>query len=210
MPFTSFVEKDFEVFDIESFANRMAEIKSRITPKLKELGKELAETLSSKYSTILYPHVAMHMRRSVNPPEETWIAFSCSPRAYKPFIHLRIAIQSAGIRYLCFLEDFADDKPQFASALESNADKLEKWFHSTPDLITFDIKNAEYMPANGKNISKEQIITFSKRLSNVKGQHASFGFLQGKNEVLEMTPDQFKNYALALLEDLIPLYHLVR
>src|SRR2546428_13227 len=46
MPSSAFVTADFKVFDAKGFQPRMAEIRSRVRPKLEALGKSLAPALS--------------------------------------------------------------------------------------------------------------------------------------------------------------------
>src|SRR6266511_3600407 len=96
VPFKGFTEDDFEIFSLPDFDTRMPALKSRITPKLKELADELLPRLIERTGLELSTHVAQHLRRSVNPAGETWLAFSRSARAYKPFVHLRVAINLSG------------------------------------------------------------------------------------------------------------------
>ena len=114
--FAGFTEADFEIFDIGGFTERMAGIREHIKPKLIQLGQLLSERLSQAMDEPLYPHVAQHLRRTVNPPVHTWVAFARSPRAYKPFVHLRVAINREHLVLLTFVEDYAEEKATFAAS----------------------------------------------------------------------------------------------
>src|SRR5438067_925414 len=121
MALAGFSKSDFDIFALPTYAERMPEIRAHITPKLRELGEFITPRLCERTGMEFHPHVALHMRRTVNPPVITWVAFGRSPRAYKPFIHFRLAIEEAGMRVSCFLEDEADDKERFAHALKKEA-----------------------------------------------------------------------------------------
>jgi len=87
-----FTPTDFEVFKVPGFSARMQEIYARVRPRLVKLGGELAPELASKLQLEFFPHVAKHVRRSVNPPPETWAAFGPSPRGYKRYGYLALCI----------------------------------------------------------------------------------------------------------------------
>src|SRR5690242_4931539 len=109
MAFNGFTEREFDIFDLAEFATRMPAIRAEITPRLKALGEQIAPSLPEITHRELYPQVAQHLRRSVNPPVETWVAFSPAPRGYKPFIHFRVAINGGGLKVVCHLEDDSED-----------------------------------------------------------------------------------------------------
>src|SRR5215469_2687782 len=91
-----FTREDFGVFRIEDFSARMNEIYARIRPRLLRLGAQLAPELGRKLHQELFPHIAKHARRAVNPPPETWAAFGPSPKGYKRFGYLALCISGAG------------------------------------------------------------------------------------------------------------------
>src|SRR5437763_9898733 len=96
--FEGFAPEDFEVFEAPEFSDRMPLLKQRITPKLKLAASALTERMAETLGETLFPHVALHLRRSVNPPIETWAAFARNARAYKPFVHVRVGISVDKVR----------------------------------------------------------------------------------------------------------------
>ena len=123
-----FSRADFEVFAIEGFSARMAKIYERIRPRLVRLGIELAPELSRKLHMEFFPHVAKHMRRTVNPPDETWAAFGPSPRGYKRYGYLALCISGAGIHARAVVKSDADKRPEIARLIESKSAELGKSF----------------------------------------------------------------------------------
>jgi uncharacterized protein YktB (UPF0637 family) len=87
----------FEVFQIPDFDGRMAAIRREVTPRLEALGRLLAPDLSRLLEEPVYPHVAKHLRRRVNPPDDTWVAWGPSPRGYKATPHFEAGVSAAGV-----------------------------------------------------------------------------------------------------------------
>src|SRR5208282_3556474 len=136
---------DFEVFAIEGFNARMAKIYELIRPRLVRLGIELAPELSRKLHMEFYPHVAKHMRRTVNPPPETWAAFGPSPRGYKRYGYMALCISGAGIHARAIVKSEADKRPEMARLLRNKAAELVKLFRSAP-LKRYDKWNFAQLP----------------------------------------------------------------
>ena len=70
-----------------------------IRPKLKGIGETIAPYLSRLTGDEMYIHVAKHARRTVNPPDETWVAWSPQKRGYKS--QPRLSGGNPGNRTLC-------------------------------------------------------------------------------------------------------------
>jgi uncharacterized protein YktB (UPF0637 family) len=119
---------DFEVFAIEGFNARMEKIYERIRPRMLRLGREMAPELSRKLHMDFYPHVAKHMRRTVNPPDETWTAFGPSPKGYKRYAHLALCISGAGIHTRLIVNSEAGGRSAMARLIKSKSEELEKSF----------------------------------------------------------------------------------
>jgi uncharacterized protein YktB (UPF0637 family) len=128
MAMIAFARDDFEVFGIPTFAERMQAIKERIQPKLSALGKQLQPALRELVQDEIYPHVAKHARRTVNPPPETWVAFGPSPRGYKKFGHFGLVVSRGGLHTRIVVKDEAESRPHVAKLLMDRASALAKLF----------------------------------------------------------------------------------
>jgi len=126
-----FKATDFEVFKIAGFGPRMEKIYEHVRPKLTRLGSELAPELSHKLHLEFFPHVAKHMRRTVNPPPETWVAFGPSARGYKRYGHLALCISGAGLHARAVVKADADSRPEIARRLGASRATLVKDFAGT-------------------------------------------------------------------------------
>ncbi len=116
--------KDFRVFDIPGFAERMAAIRSQIRPKLEGLGSALAPSLTRTVRIEVFPHVAKHARRTVNAPDDTWVAFGPDRRGYKKAQHFKIAVSRHAVRLLFEIGPEYAAKPAWAKAWRREAPRL--------------------------------------------------------------------------------------
>ncbi|MEF8793242.1 DUF1054 family protein [Thiohalorhabdus sp.] len=116
-----FSQDDLAVFTIPGFDERMQAIRERIHPKLAQLGDDIIEPLSQKAGEPLYPHVAKHARRSVNPPEDTWVAFGPEKRGYKKHPYIGVAVSQFGghTQVVAKPETWATDRPAMADRLDA-------------------------------------------------------------------------------------------
>jgi uncharacterized protein YktB (UPF0637 family) len=139
VPFTA---KDFQIFDIPGFAQRMGAIRDEVRPKLEALGTALAPAVGRLVREELFPHVARHARRTVNPPDDTWVAFGPDRRGYKKAAHFKIAVSRHCLRLLFEIGPEHGAKPAFARAWKREAPRLGRklargdglaWFRSEHD-----------------------------------------------------------------------------
>lgn len=188
--FTGFADEDFDVFGVSGFTERMASLRQHVKPKLTCLGQLLSERLSEVVGEPLYPHVAQHLRRSVNPPIQTWVAFARAQKAYKPFVHLRVAINAEQAQLLAFVEDYADEKAIFAANLERNAESLAAHLTHHPAIHCFDMTDEAGKFRSGHELDAQTLTDFARRMNRVKGQHARFGIpLSRTHPILQNGPE---------------------
>jgi uncharacterized protein YktB (UPF0637 family) len=123
-----FTHEDFEVFGIPTFPERMQGIKERVRPKLTALGGNLQPALTTLAKSDVFPYVAQHARRTVNPPPETWVAFGPSARGYKKYGYFGVVVSRGGLHTRIVVKDEAPNRPQMAKVLIDRADVLAKVF----------------------------------------------------------------------------------
>jgi uncharacterized protein YktB (UPF0637 family) len=197
-----FLLNDFAVFDVPGFKARMPLLRERVKPKLVLLGAHLNGSLAKALKEPLYTHVAQHLRRTVNAPEATWVAFSRAARAYKPFVHIRVAINSKSVRTSVFVEDYADDKLLFADNLSQNAESLAEYLANHPQIVAYNIVDKDGKPTSGEQLDATTLREFAARMHRVKGQHAVFGIdIDRKRAAKKSGPELLKaiNSAVKLL-----------
>src|SRR5262249_51525236 len=64
------------------------------------IGEDLMPRLSSLVTQPLHLHLAEHVRRTMRPPAETWIAFGPTSSRYEQDVHFKVAISRNCVRFL--------------------------------------------------------------------------------------------------------------
>ena len=143
MAIEPFTLRDFQLFDIPGFAERMIAIRGQIRPKLETLGAALVPALARLAKAEVFPHVAKHARRTVNPPDDTWVAFGPDRRGYKKTRHFKVAISRQGVRFLFEVGPEYADKGGFATAWKRDAPRLARALGKHADLGWFKNEHDE-------------------------------------------------------------------
>lgn len=205
MGFNGFTKREFEIFHLPGFEARMPAIRAEVTPKLKVLGEELLPSLREASGVEFYPHVAQHLRRTVNPPVETWAAFSPSPRAYKPFTHFRVAINGEGLKIVCHVEEDSQDKATFGEGLRRNAAVLAAYLAARPE-IRAGVPRGE-LGSGAPPPDAAALRALGERLERVKAQDATFCIALDRRDPVVGSAALIER-ALAGMRALLPIYRL--
>lgn len=142
-----FTKKDLEIFLVPGFADRMQLIVDTIHPKLSKLGELLQPQLSRLVDHQLYPHVAQHLRRTVNPPEETWVGFGPDNKGYKPYVHFALCVGSIGVQARIMVKQECKDRKAFSQNLLANAEKL-KDLKGNKEMADYSRRDSDARPAS--------------------------------------------------------------
>ncbi len=207
MNFPGWEPADFDLFAIPDFPGRMAEIRARLRPKLLTLAEDLTPALSEIVGQPVFPHVAQHMRRRVNPPDETWVAWCRDKKGYKRWTHYRIAVSGSGVRTTVFVEDDADDKEAYAAALQSDARKLMRALGKSTPVLWYTFGKE---PIPQKKATADILIAGGETLARLKLQKFQAGIRITREEALAQSPEAFEACASEQMRLLKPLYLLGR
>lgn len=122
-----FTKKDFDVFRVDGLESRMAALIEHTRPKLENLGEHFADYITEMTGDEHYAHVAKHLRRQVNPPDDSWVSFSTNPRGYKMMPHFQIGLfkDHAFCMYGVIYESMA--KVEVAKRWLNEIDKFDKF-----------------------------------------------------------------------------------
>jgi uncharacterized protein YktB (UPF0637 family) len=208
MPFDGFTAKDFQVFAIPDFPGRMAAIRGQIQPKLFALAEEVGPKLKPIVGSETFFHVAKHMRRTVNPPDDTWVAFGPEKRGYKKAQHFKVAISRHCIRFLFEMGPEYADKAKWVRAWERETGRLAGQLRKRSGLGWYKNEHDEKPAALLTSLSSEEIERLVGELTRRKDGQLVFGRRLDQAEVLRLKPDAFKQVALATFADLASLYKL--
>src|SRR3989449_2226609 len=208
MPSLAFVTGDFKVFDVEGFRPRMAELRSRVRPKLEVLGKSLAPAVSRSLGGEAFAHVAKHARRSVNPPDDTWVAFGPDARGYKKHCHFKVAISRHAVRFLFEVGPEHDDKKRWAAAWKRNAPRLGPVLRRVKGLAWFKNEHDEEAASPLADLSPEQLAELADELTRTRDGQLVLGRVVPAEQASRWTEAQYRDAALETFRALAPLYRL--
>lgn len=126
MNFNGFSQEDFDTFLIDGLDERMKAIQIRIQPKFQEIGSYLTDYLSVQLGNEVFLHIAKHARRTVNPPQDTWLAIADNKRGYKKHPHFQVGLFDDHVfMWLAFIYEL-DEKKEIAESFISSFDELKK------------------------------------------------------------------------------------
>lgn len=204
MNFTGFDAEDFDLFAIPDFAGRMAEIRARLKPKLTALAEDLTPRIEEIIGSPMFPHVAQHMRRRVNPPVETWVAYARVKRGYKRWTHFRVAASGNGIRVTVFVEDDADDKAPIGAHFAAHGAKLLKALGPKAPILWYTLNDEQ--PVAHAKLTAKALAEAGEKLQRLKTIKFQAGIPLPRAEALRLGPAEFEEWALDQVRVLKPLY----
>jgi len=146
------------------------------------------------------------MRRTVNPPDDTWVAFGPEKRGYKKAQHLKLAISRHCIRLLFEVGPEYADKAKWVRAWEREAGRLAVQLKKGSGLGWYKNEHDEEPAALLESLSWQEIARLAGELTRRKDGQLVLGRRLDQAEVLRLKPDAFKQAALATFADLAPLY----
>lgn len=204
MDIKGFTNEDFNVFTIDGLDQRMDAIKTLIRPKFETLSQIFTEELSVLTQDPIYPHIAKHARRTINPPNDTWISFSSNPRGYKMQPHFQIGLWETHlfIWYAVIYE--AKDKAQKGQRMASQTELIKKLIPS--DYVwSIDHMKPEVIPHS--TLSTDGLNDMFNRLQTVKKAELLCGYQIPREEAVQLSGDQLVEIIHDVFVHLIPLYN---
>ncbi|WP_312040428.1 DUF1054 family protein [Leuconostoc lactis] len=86
-----FNAQDFDIFDEPTLSGRMTAIRDVIDPKFEQAAAVLLPILATD-GQHWTAHIAKHLRRTTNAPDNTWVAFAPNKRGYKMMPHFELGL----------------------------------------------------------------------------------------------------------------------
>jgi uncharacterized protein YktB (UPF0637 family) len=208
MPSGAFGPADFKVFDMTGFTPRMEAIRTRIRPKLEVLGRSLAPAVGRSVGEDTFAHVARHARRTVNPPDDTWVALGPDARGYKKHCHFKLAVSRHCVRFLFEVGPEHDDKKRWAAAWRKNAGKLAPVLRRMKDLAWFENEHDETPATALADVAPDAFLDIADALVRGRDGQVVLGRAVAAEEAQRWTEAQYRAAALDTFRALVPLYRL--
>lgn len=207
MSFKGFTQEDFHTFTIPGLENRMNAIVSTVRPKLEYIGQQLCPTLSTLTGEPIYHHVAKHARRTVNPPNDTWVAWSKDRRGYKKHPHFQCGLWATHLFIWFALIYESPMKADYAQAMIKQLDQVWEivppefewsWDHTTPT----SYKHGE--------LTKEELHKQLTRVQNVQKAELLVGITIDREDPLLQNGEALLQKIEDTFTCLTPLYTITR
>jgi uncharacterized protein YktB (UPF0637 family) len=208
MPATLFTESDFKVFAIEEFEGRMNAIRGRLRPKLESIGRSLLPEIGHATGTEAFAHVARHARRTVNPPDDTWVAFAPDQRGYKKHPHFKVAVSRNCVRFLFEAGPEHADKKRWAAAWKKSAPRLAPVLRRVKGLAWFKNEHDEEPAALLADVETAVLGQLADELTRTRDGQMVLGRVAGAAAAVKWTEAQCRTAALETFRALAPLYRL--
>ncbi|WP_433749352.1 YktB family protein [Falsibacillus pallidus] len=205
MNFTGFTNDDFNVFTIDGLEPRMEALIETIRPKLEALGNYFAPALSTMTGDEMFPHVAKHARRTINPPKDTWVAFANNKRGYKKHPHFQIGLWGTHVFVWFAIIYEAPDKVAIGEKFARNLNKIYK---EIPNYFVWSSDHMKPDSASMKEMSKKDLQALFQRVQDVKKAELLCGIRIPKEQAIQMDADDFLQAVQDAFVHLVPLYRL--
>ena len=204
----AFAASDFRVFTVSGFKRRMEAIRERIRPKLEVLGRALLPDVGRATGGEAFAHVARHARRTVNPPDDTWVAFAPDQRGYKKHCHFKVAVSRNCIRFLFEVGPEHADKKRWAAAWRKSAPRLAPVLRRVKGLAWFKSEHDEEPAGVLADLDAEALAQLADDLLRTRDGQLVLGRVVPAEESARWTEAQYRAAALETFRALAPLYRL--
>ncbi|RLJ90282.1 YktB family protein [Planococcus citreus] len=194
-------EQDFEVFETPGLEERMEALSTYVRPKFEALGQDFSAYFSGETGDEFFPHVAKHMRRTVNPPNDSWVAFAPYKRGYKAVPHFQIGLWESHVFVILAVIYEAPGKPQMANQLISTA--------ALADMPEEFVVSGDHMKPEADSIAslgEEGIEKLLTRLRDVKKGELVIGRQLARADAAALDKDGFYAFAEETFRELLPIY----
>lgn len=198
LTFQGFNKEDFNTFSIEGLDERMEAIQTKIQPKFQEIGAELVDYLSAHLGNEVYLHIAKHARRTVNPPNDTWLAIADNKRGYKKHPHFQVGLFDDHVFIWLALIYELDHKKEIANKFVESFDQLKQ----LPDhyVVSLDHMKKASIPL------PELELKHVERFRDVKKAEFLVGLHLTPDDQRVTNGDAFINTVKDTYQTLIPFY----
>ena len=160
----------------------------RTSPSEADLVREhFAPTLSALTGDEMFPHVAKHARRSVNPPADSWVAFANSKRGYKKLPHFQIGLWDTHMFVWFAIIYESPIKEEYGRLLEAKQEDITK---QIPGHFVWSPDHTKPGAYKQSDMDQEQLKTLFERLQTVKSR-AFVRHSAAKEDVINMNNNEF-------------------
>ncbi|ANS75037.1 hypothetical protein AWM70_10830 [Paenibacillus yonginensis] len=203
MSIAGFTTQDFDTMAIPGLEPRMEGLIAHVRPKLEEIGTEIQPFLSALTGDEMFPHVAKHARRTINPPNDTWVAWSSSKRGYKALPHFQVGLFSTHLFIVMAVIYESPNKEIIGRYLEQHASEVQKklpgdYYWSMDHMTPGGKRNSE--------ITAQELAEMGRKLLKVKKSEILCGLSLPRTSDQLQDGEGLAELIRSTFETLLPLY----
>jgi uncharacterized protein YktB (UPF0637 family) len=201
--FTGFDNRDFEVFEIDGLESRMEALIDRVRPKFHLLGERIGASLEHLCGEEMFTHVAKHARRTVNAPNDSWVAFANNKRGYKAHPHFQVGLWSTHVFVQFAIIYECPNKNVFAERALAELNSIR---HAVPSSFVWSKDHMVPTGLKHSELTDDQLAELFERLKTVKASELTCGIHIQRGDPVLASGDDFVKLAEETFATLLPLY----
>src|SRR5699024_5921877 len=159
------------------------------------------DDVSAMVGSEMHLHIAKHARRTVNPPNDTWMAIAGNKRGYKKHPHFQVGLWDDHLfLWIAFIYEQPDK-----NKISYNLQKKKHLIEELPKDYVISLDQMKNEASQLDEIDLDKVLT---RFHNVKKAEFLIGRHLKPNESTVQQGEAFMEFARSIFERLIPLYRL--
>jgi uncharacterized protein YktB (UPF0637 family) len=196
--------QDFDSFLIPGLEPRMSSIIEHVRPKLTQLGAAIEPFLSTVTGQPMYTHVAKHARRTINPPNDTWVAWSNNKRGYKAHPHFQVGMFASHLFIYFAVIYESTNKVNAARYIKSKKKDIMAY---VPGHYVWSMDHMQPEALHHHTLKLNDLNAMADKLVTVKKSELLCGIHLDKNDPIVANPDKLQSIIEQTFLTLLPLYH---
>ncbi|CAM3094759.1 DUF1054 family protein [Leuconostoc rapi] len=198
-----FKNEDFNIFAVESLEERMQLIRGKLGPKFEQSAAVMLPVLNENGQQ-WYAHVAKHLRRTTNAPDNTWVAFAPNKRGYKMMPHFELGIWADHVYLYLAVEE--NMKPKDTQSIVTKMTAARDLVQSLPSDF---VLSPDHMVNASQQLTIQAYDDMVARYRQVKHSEVLIGIniLRGDQSFVQ---DTDLSQIITALKLLLPIYDVLK
>jgi uncharacterized protein YktB (UPF0637 family) len=203
LPFPTFTSEDFDVFKIGGLEPRMKALIALVRPKLTAMGQTVSPYLSALCGEEMFPHVARHARRTINPPNDTWVAWANNKKGYKAHPHFQVGLWSTHLFIQFAIIYESNNKAIFA---EHFTEQLMEIRAMIPGSFFWSLDHMQPEVTLHREMNDETFGQLIHKLKHIKKAEALCGIEIKRDDPILLDPNALEAKIESTFRQVMPLY----
>lgn len=198
-----FNAQDFDIFNEPTLSGRMTAIRDVIDPKFEQVAAVILPILvtDGQHWTA---HIAKHLRRTTNAPDNTWVAFAPNKRGYKMMPHFELGLWADHLYLYLAVEE--NMKPQQTPDIVA---KLQRAREQVAQLPAGYVLSADHMVNATQPLTLAAYDDLVDRFANVRHSEVLIGLTMPRGDA-RLQGDQATAVLSTAIKALLPIYQVLK